>query len=190
MSESEDEGGLLPAALAGAGILLFAALLIFGTGDEAEPAAAKNAAGQAKAKSGPVGKAGVASRPVDSARRAPTETAAPPPPKHRINPAVQELLVTDEMRDPSAAPPSRPVFDTPEEERIFVQKQLDGAKRLLENRTRSLEKFTRLEEEAKNGPNPDEALDALTEKKTRLERAIEHSNAQVAKFEAKLAELG
>lgn len=190
MSESEDEGGLLPAALAGAGILLFAALMIFGTGDDEPEAKAANAdgtaSGAAKNQARGARNTGLASRAVDSAKRDPAAgPAMPQPPRGRMNPNVKKLMVTTEMTDPEPRQP--PKFDNPDDERAFWEKMLKDAIRVRDMRQRGLDKMPKLETDARNSANPDAALDALADKKTRIIAALKHSESKIAELEVKVA---
>ena len=86
---------MLPALLAGAGILLVAGLFIFGGDDEKEAANKTKAQQTANANAHTAnrdGKGGVASRPTDDA----TESASGRP-KPRLNPRIANAVVTEGM---------------------------------------------------------------------------------------------
>src|SRR5690242_1873604 len=106
-------GGMLPALLAGAGILAVAALFIFGGDDEK---AAKQAKGdktqQANSQTQTAGSpnGGVASRKVDDA----SETTARPQP--RLNPRIANSIVTEGMAPVPNKQPDPTSWGTTDEE--------------------------------------------------------------------------
>lgn len=176
-------GGMLPALLAGAGILAVAALFIFGGDDEKEAKQAKDAqAQQASAQqsaNGPVG--GVASRKADGAN----ETSRPAP---RLNPRIANAVVTDGMAPVPNKKPDPTSWDSVDEEIAYWEEELRDANRMLEIRQQASERVPKEEERIRQNGTPQDLEEFQTRKQVVADN-LEKAQARVAEVELKLQNL-
>jgi len=182
----EEGGGLLPAIVVGAGILLVAALLIFdfGGSDKAEGkdgASSAQADGSAKGgRNGRAGKGGVESRPYDAAKNNP---------ESRINPKVR--LANVGMAPQTTAPPPEkpPVFNNKEEEIAWLEKKLASAEQARDSRKLNVKRLADVKARIESGPNPTEQLKDFEGRKKIVENNYDKAVEKVEELEAKIAEL-
>lgn len=176
---------MLPALLAGAGILAVAALFIFGGDDEKDAKDAKQAkdpkAQQASARvagGDPAG--GVASRQVDDA------TAARPKP--RLNPRIADAIVTEGMAPVPNKKPEPTSWDSVDEEIAYWEEELRDANRSLAIRQQASERVPGEEERIRqNGTAED--LSQFQNRKQVVADNLEKAQARVADVELKLQKL-
>jgi hypothetical protein len=175
-------GGLLPAVLAGAGILLVAGLFIFGGDDEKTANQAKDGAtANASAHSARSGQPGVASRQVDDA----TKTSKPRP---KLNPRIANAVVTEGMAPSPSKQPEPTSFESTAEEIAYWEKQLSSAESTLEMRQRAVDYAPTSEEGLrKNGTAEDLAL--FQKRLVIVNDNLAKAKARVAEIEAKLEAL-
>lgn len=181
-----ERGGALPALLAGAGILIVAALFIF-NGDKGETKSEAEARGGSEARSAGAntarraGQGGVAAREVDDA------TSRPGQP--RLNPRLASGVVGKGMA-PDTGPREDPTsFDSPEEARSYWERELDRAHAMLDTRERNLARADQLEQRIRSGEDPDGDLARLQEKRRIVEDNLARAQARVEEVESRLAGL-
>ena len=191
----ENEGGLVPAIIAGAGILAVVALLVFwpssedgkdGGGKDGSAAAAANGAGGRGGANGAGGGAkgagGIGARSADDPDRSGAVAAGP-----RRNPAIPPL---EGMGLAPAVPPEEPPkFKTVDQEIRWYEKQLVSASSDLETRTRAKERIVKLKNDAKNSDDAEARLARVNAREKLVNENFDRAEAKVAEIEAKLAEL-
>jgi hypothetical protein len=184
---ANEGGGLLPALLAGAGILLVAGLFIFGGDDDDKKAAGgakdpkASAAGMQAGAGGASGSAGVNSRPTDDANK----TSRPQP---KLNPRIANAIVTEGM-SPSPNKKERPSnFDSVADEIAYWEAELRSAEDNLQIREMAAERAPSAEAKIREHGTAQD----LAEFQKRIEVVNDNlvqAKARVAEVEAKLAEL-
>lgn len=173
---------MLPALLAGAGILLVAGLFIFG-GDDEQAADKTKDQKTATANAQQAGRSGggVAARPTD----APSRTSQPKP---KLNPRIANAIVTEGMA-PSPNKKEEPTsFDSDEDEIAYWEEELRAAEANLDIRQRAAELAPATADKIREKGNPDE----IAQIERRLEVVndnLEKAKARVAEVEGKLQEL-
>jgi len=175
---------MLPALLAGAGILAVAALFIFGNDDDKEAKQAKDAtAQQANAQTQKSGSpsGGVASRKVDDA----TETSKPKP---RLNPRIADAIVTDGMAPVPNKRPDPTTFESVDAEIAYWEEALREANRMLEIRQRASEHVPNQEQRIRENGTPQD-LEEFQVRKQVVADNLELAQARVAELELKLQKL-
>ncbi len=180
-------GGVLPALLAGAGILLVGALFFFGGDDtdkEAERADTKTAtnasAHTAKGRAGTAGK-GVAGRESDAANTSQR-------PKPRLNPRIADSVVSG--MGPRAPAPVEPTsFESREDEVVYWEGELTEANRMLDIRERAVERIPKIEERIRNGNDPVNGLADFEKRKEVVNKNLEKAEARIEDIQAKLDKL-
>ncbi len=176
-------GGMLPALLAGAGILLVAGLFIFGGDDEKAASEAKDSktASANAHTAGAAGKGGVATRQADDANK----TSHPRP---KLNPRIANAVVTEGMA-PSPNKPQKPTsFESSADEIAYWEEELRSADSMLEIRQRAADYAPSAEEKIRENGTPED----LAEFQKRLDVVndnLEKAKARVAEVEDKLNEL-
>ncbi|HLT38544.1 MAG TPA: hypothetical protein VK034_19790 [Enhygromyxa sp.] len=172
-------GGMLPALLAGAGILLVAGLFIFGGDDEKAAGEAKDSktatAQTAKGRSG-----GVGSRPTDGAN--------PNQARPKLNPRIANAVVTEGMSPLPNKEPEPTSFASPAEEIAYWEKQLLTAQKNLELRQHNADYAPSAEAKMRENGTPEE----IEQFQRRLEIVadnLEKAKVRVAEIEAKLEAL-
>jgi hypothetical protein len=187
-SESR-EGGLLPAMLAGAGILIVVALLVLwpsgddgGSGPESLAGSAQGAAGAAGGGNGAGGRGGVQARDFDEASR---QSPAP-----RMNPAVR-LPPQGAGMAPGMPPKSDdpPEFASRQDEITWYEERLARAIQMRDSRQKFVERLPKIRERIEEGDNPEEGLKAFEGRKKIVEDNFAKAQARVDELEAKLAGL-
>lgn len=184
--EGESEGGLLPAILAGAGILAVVALLVFGpssSDDDVDPEVVENggAAAGAQGRGGAAGRGGVQAREVDDPARR-TRGGA------KLNPQIK--LPPMGMAPEIPAPQPDPPPDASTEEKIdWYERKLDEAIRMRESRKKFAERLPKMRERIEQSDNPEEQLAAFESRKKQVEENYAKARARVEELETKLAEL-
>lgn len=182
--QGEGGGGILPALLAGAGILAVAALFIFGGDDDKEATRTKDAttaqAASAQSKQGP--NSGVAARNVDDAN------ALPRRPTPRLNPRIASSVITEGMAPTPNKKPEPTSWDSVEEEIAYWESELVEANRMLEIRQRASEHVPVTEEKIREQGTPDE-LAQFQARKQIVEQNLEKAQARVDEIEGKLQNL-
>lgn len=189
-TEPNEEGGMLVAALAGVGILVAVGLLIFSGGDKEAASEGKgdDSAAAAKAQAGGSSKSAFAARDADAATRAPRDGTENKAPTARMNPNVKGMMVNEGIAaDATTRKP--PTFDNPDDERDWWERQLRDAQRLQGMRQRGVEKLPEIEKSIEEAADPEQARAQFEQRRERLLKALEQSEARVAEIEAKLAEL-
>ena len=159
-SESR-EGGLLPAMLAGAGILIVVALLVLwpsgddgGSGPESLAGSAQGAAGAAGGGNGAGGRGGVQARDFDEASR---QSPAP-----RMNPAVRSRRRAPGWRracHPRAT--TRRSSPAARTRSPWYEERLARAIQMRDSRQKFVERLPKIRERIEEGDNPEEGLKAF-----------------------------
>jgi hypothetical protein len=174
---------MLPALLAGAGILAVAALFIFGGDDEKEAKQAKDkdpkAQASARAAADPQG--GVASRQVDDA----TETSRPKP---RLNPRIADAIVTEGMAPVPNKRPDPTSWESVDAEIAYWEEQLVDANRMLAMRQQAFDRIPGQEERIRQNGTPED-LAEFQNRKAVVSDNLEKAKARVAEVEGKLQKL-
>jgi hypothetical protein len=176
-------GGMLPALLAGAGILAVAALFIFGGDDERD--ATENQDGQAahssSAQTGANPKGGVAARQSDQARNDGR-------PKPRLNPRLADAIVTEGMAPMPNKKPEPTSWGSVDEEIAYWEDQLREANRMLEIRERASEHVPKQEEKIREGGTPED-LAQFQQRKAIVADNLARAQGRVTEVELKLEKL-
>lgn len=175
---------MLPALLAGAGILIVAGLLIFGGDDDDEAKRAesdKTKSANVQSKSGAGGKNGVAGRNVDD----PTQPGAANEP--RLNPRIAGSIVTGGMAPGKKPEPTS--FASVDDEITYWEDELREANRMLEIRERAVEHIPQVEESIRNGNDPVNGLKEFEVRKKVVSDNLERAKKRVGEVEDKLAKL-
>jgi hypothetical protein len=177
-------GGMLPALLAGAGILAVAALFIFGGDDEKDAKEVKDAAAQqANARQQAGGGAavgGVAGRPVDDATSS--------RPKPRLNPRIADAIVTDGMAPTPNKKPEPTSWGSVDEEIAYWENELLDANRMLELRQQSSERVPGQEERIRQNGTPGDLAEFQNRKQVVADN-LEKAQARVEEINLKLSKL-
>jgi hypothetical protein len=176
-------GGMLPALLAGAGILAVAALFIFGGDDEKDAkqqAKDDPKAQQASAQANGERKGGVASRQVDD--------ATPARPKPRLNPRIADAIVTDGMAPVPNKKPEPTSWDSVDEEIAYWEEELLSANRMLDMRKQASERVPGEEEKIRQTGTPEE-LAEFQNRKQAVANNLAKAQARVEEVELKLKNL-
>jgi hypothetical protein len=174
---------MLPALLAGAGILAVAALFIFGGDDEKDAKQVdKNdpKAQQASARAGG-DPGGVAGRQVDDA----TETSRPKP---RLNPRIANAIVTEGMAPVPNKKPEPTSWESVEAEIAYWEAELLDATRMLEIRQKSAERVPAEEERIRQNGTPED-LAQFQGRKQIVADNLAKAQARVTDVELKLQKL-
>lgn len=175
---------MLPALLAGAGILLVAGLFIFGGDDEkaADKTKDQKTATVGAQKAGGK-KGGVGARPVDDATVTSTAKVQP-----KLNPRIANAIVTEGMA-PSPNKKEKPTsFASTEEEIAYWEEELRAAEANLEVRERAAQLAPVTAEKIRERGNADE-IAQIERRLAIVEDNLEKAKARVAEAEAKLDEL-
>ena len=172
---------MLPALLAGAGILLVAGLFIFGGDDDkaTEAKNAKTASANAQTANGPKG--GIAARRSDDA----TQTSKPQP---KLNPRLANAIVTDGMAPTPNKKPEPTSFESNADEITYWEDQLRSAESDLEIRQKAADYAPAAETRIRDNGTPED----LAEFQKRIEVVntnLEKAKARVTEVEDKLAAL-
>lgn len=179
-------GGMLPALLAGAGILLVAGLLIFG-GDGGDDDQAKEAS-EAKTKASASASAQTASGPKGGVTALPADDANSRAQGPRLNPRIANAIVTEGMAPAPTKKPEPTSFASSTEEIIYWEEQLRAANSELEMRLRASETAPRQEEKIREHGSAEDLVAHQNRMKV-VNDNLERAQARVAKVEDKLAEL-
>jgi hypothetical protein len=178
-------GGMLPALLAGAGILAVAALFIFGGDDDATTDATQNQDGQAahssSARAGATPKTGVAARQADEA----TRNGRPQP---RLNPRIANAIVTEGMAPAPNKKPEPTSWGSVDEEIIYWEDQLREANRMLEIRERASEHAPKAEAKIREKGTAEE-LAMFQQRLVVVADNLERAQARVDEVQLKLENL-
>ena len=181
----EAGGGMLPALLAGAGILAVAALFIFGGDDDSKTEATQNKDGQAahssSAQTGANPKGGVAARQADKA----TNSGRPTP---RLNPRIADAVVTEGMAPAPNKKPEPTSWGSVDEEIVYWEDQLREANRMLEIRERASEHVPRQEEKIRELGSPED-LAEFQQRKVVVASNLERAQSRVDEVQLKLQNL-
>lgn len=178
---------MLPALLAGAGILLVAGLFIFGGDDDEKKTDAgakdpKTASSTQATGAAPGGRGGISSRPVDDA----SKSSRPGQPK--LNPRIANAIVTEGMA-PAPNKKEQPTsFGSKSDEIAYWEEELRAAESNLQIRQMAAERAPREEERIREHGTAQD----LVQFQKRLEVVadnLEKAEARVAEVESKLAAL-
>lgn len=174
---------MLPALLAGAGILAVAALFIFGGDDEKDSAKqAKDAKSQqASAQAVQDPKGGVASREVDGAN----ETSRPKP---KLNPRIANAVVTDGMAPVPNKKPDPTSWGSVDEEIAYWEEELRDANRMLAIRQQASERVPGEEERIRQTGTPEDLAEFQGRKQIVTEN-LGKAKARVDEITLKLQQL-
>ncbi|NVB40006.1 hypothetical protein G6O69_19330 [Pseudenhygromyxa sp. WMMC2535] len=184
--QGSDGGGMLPALLAGVGILLVAALFFFGGDEDEDKAAAKEAAGKDQASASSRTASG-SSKTGIAARR--TDDAQPSAPKPRLNPRIANSMVGSGMAPNSDKPEEPSSFESKDEEIIYWEDELRAANQTLEMRQRAMEHIPAIEEKIRNGKDAERSLAEFEKRKEVVEENLEKAEDRVKTIEEKLEKL-
>lgn len=184
---------MLPALLAGVGILLVGALFFFGGDDDdkakqADNKTARNASAQtarANGKNTASARNGVAGRQSDEANQQNRR------PKPRLNPAIGEAVLGEGMgpAPKSGAQGDPETFESQEDEITYWEDELREANRMLEIRERAVERIPTIEEKIRNGNDPEGGLIEFEKRKEVVRKNLEKAQARVEEVEGKLEDL-
>ncbi len=192
--DENSEGGLVPAILAGAGILAVVGLLVFWPSGEDDAKNAKQDDKTAASKSarrtsasgkdgqgpGARGAGGVAARSVDDAR--PGSSAV-----GKVNPALLPKKTGMAPGIPQEEPP--PKFKSTEEEIAWYENKLTKANEELGNRKKNVERLAKTKQKAEDSPDSGPAMARYEKSKKIVEGNLAKAEAKVAEIEKKLEEL-
>jgi hypothetical protein len=173
---------MLPALLAGAGILIVAGLFIFGGDDE------KTAADKTKDQKSSMANAQQADHSGGVASRQTGDASQTSRPKPTLNPRIANAVVTEGM---APSPNKKEVpssFDSKDDEIAYWEEELRAAETNLDMRERAAEMAPATADKIREKGNPDE----IAQIERRLEVVndnLEKAKARVAEVESKLAEL-
>lgn len=177
---------MLPAALAGAGILLVGALFFFGGDDDDDKTAKQQddkAQHAASTHTNGGGKGGVAARAVDKPSKG--DRSQP-----KLNPRVANAIVGGGMAPEKSGKDDPPTsFDSEEDEIVYWEDQLREANRMLEIRERAVEHIPKIEESIRNGNDPENGLIEFERRKKVVHDNLERAQERVEEVETKLEEL-
>jgi hypothetical protein len=175
---------MVPTLLAGAGILVVAALMIFWPDDSTSPAKVDPRgdanAGSQSAAGGP---GGVQARAADDARGSGPAHA----PKYRVNPRLKPSTAFGMSPNPPSNEP--PTFDDADEELAYWEMQLSEAKRILAMRERAIERLPRVREQLEKGSDPAAALAAFEKREKIVHENVGKQRDKVAELEEKVSAL-
>jgi hypothetical protein len=191
--EESSEGGLVPAILAGAGILAVVGLLVFWPSGDDDAKSAKDgdkqsASAKSRQRGGGKGKdsaaarggGGVAARAVDDATPGSSVSG-------KVNPALLPKKVGMAPGLPQEEPP--PKFENVEDEIAWYENKLEKANTQLEARERNVERLAKSKQKAEDSPDPGQALVRYERSKKIVEGNLEKAKTKVAEIEKKLSEL-
>lgn len=173
---------MLPALLAGAGILAVAALFIFGGDDEKTAKEVKDAKAQqasAQAKGG--SNRGIASRQADDA----TQTSRPKP---RLNPRIADAVVTDGMAPVPNKKPEPTSWGSVAEEIAYWETQLRDANRMLAVRETASGHVPAQEQRIRENGTPEDLAEFQVRKQVVADN-LAKAQARVQEVELKLSKL-
>jgi hypothetical protein len=176
-------GGMLPALLAGVGILLVAGLFIFG-GDDDKVATEgdKPGAASANARTAKGPSSGVAARNADKAN----ETSRPKP---RLNPRIANAVVTEGMAPEPGKKKTEPTsFPSSAEEIAYWEEELRAAESNLEVRQRAVDHAPKTEEAIRQNGSAED-LAAFQKRLVIVDENFAQAKARVEEVEEKLAAL-
>ncbi|MEM6292910.1 MAG: hypothetical protein AAGA54_16665 [Myxococcota bacterium] len=194
--DGEREGGLVPAILAGAGILAVVGLLVFWpSGDDEDKGkkggkdkvadgrkAAAGAAGRNGGKGASAqGGGGVGARAVDAATPGASAT------KGKVNPKVLPTGMGMAPGVPVEEPP--PKFKNVEDEIAWYETKLDKANEMVESRQKNVERLAKAKQKAEDSPDPGPAMAKYESSKRIVEANLAKAEAKVSEIEKKLADL-
>jgi len=186
-SADDEGGGLLPAIVVGAGILIVAALLIFDFGgDDKANANGENGASSAQSgaakggRSGRAGKGGVESRPYDAAKGNPGS---------RINPRVRLANVGMAPQSTAPKPDKPPVFDNAAEEIAWLEKKLGRAEQAQADRKLNVDRLVGVKQRIEEGPNAEKGLRDFEGRKKIVQDNYDRAVVKVQELEDKIAAL-
>ena len=174
---------MLPALLAGAGILAVAALFIFGGDDEKEAKQAKDAKTQQQQASSQSAKdpsGGVASREVDA--------ATPSRPKPKLNPRIANAVVTEGMAPVPNKKPDPTSWDSVDAEIAYWEEALVDANRMLAIRQQASERVPGEEERIRQNGTPEDLAEFQGRKQVVADN-LEKAQARVDEISLKLQQL-
>lgn len=171
---------MLPALLAGAGILAVAALFIFGDSDEAKQADKDTQVNSASANTKTQPKGSMTARKVDGA----DQTARVQP---KLNPRIAEAVVTEGMAPTPNKPPVPESFPSKDAEIEYWEKELEKASSLLESRQKSQDRIPKMEEKMQ-GASADE-IEVFERRKQIVADNLARAQERVAEIEEKLIAL-
>lgn len=191
--DESSEGGLVPAILAGAGILAVVGLLVFWPSgdDDAKDSKKKDDAvadgrgkgsrtNGGKKKPDARGAGGVAARAVDDATPGGSASG-------KVNPRMLPKSVGMAPGLPEEEPP--PKFKNVEDEIAWYETKLDTANTQVDARRKNVARLTKMKEKAEDSPDPSTAMARYEKSKKIVEDNLRKAEAKVAKIEKKLAEL-
>jgi hypothetical protein len=174
-------GGMLPALLAGAGILLVAGLFIFGGDDDKATEGKDGKTASANAQTANGRKGGVAARRADDAR----ETSKPQP---KLNPRLANAIVTDGMAPTPNKKPEPTSFASNSDEIAYWEDELRSAESMLEIRQRAADYAPAAESKIRdNGSAQD--LEEFQKRIEVVNTNLDKAKARVTEVEDKLAAL-
>ncbi|MGH1347155.1 MAG: hypothetical protein ACRBN8_36675 [Nannocystales bacterium] len=192
--DESSEGGLVPAILAGAGILALVGLLVFWPSgdDDAQGSKKKDGAvadGRGKGsrtnggknKPDARGAGGVAARSVDDAT--PGGSAA----VGKVNPRMLPKTVGMAPGLPAEEPP--PKFKNVEDEIAWYETKLDAANTQVEARQKNVARLAKVKQNAEDSPDTATALARYEKSKKIVEDNLAKAEAKVTTIEKKLADL-
>lgn len=185
----DEEQNLLPTVLAGAGILVVAALLIFWPSDDdkggsADGKAAASGSGKGEAAGGGAAgrAAGVGARSID----------APTTPEGRgtRNPAIKLPAGGRGMAPvPEATPTDPPPTASTADKIAFYEKRLEQAIRVRDTRKQFVDRLPEMQSRIEQSKDPDAGMKTFEKRKAIVEDNYAKAQADVDDIEKKLAAL-
>ncbi len=176
---------MLPALLAGAGILIVAGLLIFG-GDDEDKTAKREGTGEKSQSANVQTNSGGAQTGV-AARQ--TDEATPAAGKAKLNPRIANSIVTGGMSPTSEKKEDPTSFASKNDEITYWEDQLREAERLLEIRERAVDHIPKTEQAIREGNDPENGLKEFEKRKKVVQENLDKAQKRVEDIEAKLEEL-
>ncbi len=191
--DESSEGGLVPAILAGAGILAVVGLLVFwpsgdddAKGGKEKDGAVADGRGKASRTNGGKNKpdarggGGVAVRAVDDATPGGSAVG-------KVNPRMLPKSVGMAPGLPEEEEP--PKFKDVQDEIAWYETKLQTANTQVEARRKNAARLTKMKEKAEDSPDPGGALARYEKSKKIVEGNLTKAEAKVATIEKKLSEL-
>lgn len=193
--DDSSEGGLVPAILAGAGILAVVGLLVFWPSGDDDAKASKDKDGKVadgrgkgsrtnkanKKTHDALGAGGVAARAVDDATPGSAAVAG------KVNPRMLPKSVGMAPGLPTEEPP--PKFKNVQDEIAWYETKLDTASAQVKARQKNAARLAKMKEKAEDSPDPGTAIARYEKSKKIVEDNLTKAEAKVATIEKKLVEL-
>lgn len=176
---------MLPAILAGVGILAVAGIFFFGSGEEDERSTTKNGVQRKTEAAKTTGNGPGRFRP----READAATSAPSAATHRLNPRLKNSAANSMMAEAGKGASKREVpdsFASPAAERAYWLESVKRAERMVEMRQRAVERLPKMEETMLAGRDPEQARPEFERRSAIVEQNFAKAQTKLEQATAKL----